>query len=106
MPLGGHDDSRASALASGVWCLVEGTVTAGQAVLRSASQWSLARRTTGVASSHLGMSIQEQEAGRGEVEKSLGEMLLRQRQHGDRIGITLECGSMHSPECVGIIAFK
>ena len=59
--LGGLGDSRASGLASGVWCLLEGTVTAGQAELRLASQWSLAKRTTGIASSHLGLSIQEQQ---------------------------------------------
>ena len=79
----GQADSRASGLASGVWCLLEGTVTAGQAELRSASEWSLAKRTTGTASSHLGMSTQEQAAGRGQVETSLGEMLLRQRQVDD-----------------------
>ena len=31
VPLGGHGDSRASGLARGVWCLLESTVTAGQA---------------------------------------------------------------------------
>ena len=83
MPIGGRGDNWASGLASGVWCLLEGTVTAGQTELRSASQWSLARRTTGTASSHLGMSILEQEEGRGEVETSLGEMLLMERQVDD-----------------------
>ena len=83
VPLGGHGNSRASGLANSVWCLLEGMVTAGQAELRSAIQWSLARRTTGTASSHLGLSIQEQAAGRGKVETSIGEMLLRQRQVDD-----------------------
>ena len=40
-----------------------------------ASLRSLARHTIGTASSHLGMGIQELEAGRGEVEVRLGEML-------------------------------
>ena len=42
--------------------------------------WSLARHTTGTASSHLGMSIQKQAAGGGEVETSLEEVLSGQEQ--------------------------
>ena len=37
VPLGGHGDSRASGLAIGAWCLLVGTVTAGQVDLRVAS---------------------------------------------------------------------
>ena len=43
---------------------------------------SLARHTTGTASSHLGMGIQNQEAGKGEVETSL-EVLSGQEQVDD-----------------------
>ena len=47
----------------------------GKAEWRSASLWSLARHTTGTASSHLGKGLQEQAAGGGEVETSLEEVL-------------------------------
>ena len=51
-----------------------------KAGLRSGSLWSLARHTTGMASSHLGMGIQKQVAGEGEVETSLEEVLSGQEQ--------------------------
>ena len=81
--LGGHSHSRASRLASDVWCLLVGTVTVGQADFRSSNLWSLVRHTAGTASCHPGMGIQEREAGRGEVEASLGEVLSRQEQVDD-----------------------
>ena len=52
----------------------------GKADLQSASLWSLARHTTGTASSHLGMGLQEQAAGGGEVETSLEELLSGQER--------------------------
>ena len=55
----------------------------GKADLRSGSLWSLARHITGTASSHLGMGIQKQEAGGGEVETSLEEVLSGQEQVDD-----------------------
>ena len=50
------DQERASLTCDQLWCLLEGTVTAGQVDMRSASLWSLARHTTGTASSHLGVA--------------------------------------------------
>ena len=55
----------------------------GKADLRSGSLWSLARHTTGTASSHLGMGKKKQAAGGGEVETSLEEVLSGQGQVDD-----------------------
>ena len=48
----------------------------GKADLRSGSLWSLARHTTGTASSHLALGIQKQAAFEGEVETSLEEVVV------------------------------
>ena len=64
-------------------CLLVARTEQGKADLRSGSLWSLARHTTVTSSSHLGMGIQKQPAGGGEVETSLEEVLSGQERVDD-----------------------
>ena len=77
-------------------CLLVAQTEQGKADLQSGSLWSLARHTTGTASSHLGMGIQKQVAGGGEVETSLEEGLSGQEQV-DHLIIWLNSGGLYIP---------